>query len=144
MKTDTISKYMGIIKNKIVYAEDYMIRIMVYDGISVVYYPKTVIWYEYGTGISTSKNDEWDLLLHTDFETSNDLISQREAVNCMQKKFKKYLKLRKNKLLNKLLKILFFPSVFIYRAKFRYAKSYIPLKTNKTSDIEKMCCWIDN
>lgn len=144
MKTNTLNKYMEIIKNKIVYAEDYMIRIMIYDGISVIYYPENVIWYEYGTGISTSQNDKWELLLYADFETSNDLIFQRDACNYMQKKFKIYLKLRKSKLIKKLSKILLFPSVLIYRMKFRFAKASIPLKTNKIVEIEKLFCWIDN
>ena len=144
MKTDTIQKYMEIIKNKIIYAEDYMIRIMVYDGVSVVYYPETVIWYEYGTGISTSKNDKWELLLHADFETSNELISYRDAFNYMQKKFKIYLKLRKNKLVKKMLKVLLFPTLLIYRMKFRFAKDFVPLKINKIIETEKMFYWIED
>lgn len=144
MKTDTIQKYMEIIKNKIIYAEDYMIRIMVYDGVSVVYYPETVIWYEYGTGISTSKNDKWELLLHADFETSNELISHRDAFNYMQKKFKIYLKLRKNKLVKKISKVLLFPTILIYRMKFRFAKDFVPLKINKTNETEKLFGWIED
>lgn len=143
MKTDMLEKYMKIIKNKIVYAEDYMIRIMVYDGVSVTYYPENVIWYEYGTGISTSKNNKWKLILHADFEQSNDLISQRNEIDFMQKKYKLYLKFRKNKLLKKISKVIIFPTTVIYRLKFRFAKSSISLNSNITTEIEKMFCWKD-
>ena len=143
MKTDTLTKYIEIIKNKIVYAEDYMIRIMIYDGVGVIYYPENVIWYEYGTGISTSKNNKWEVILRADFETSNDLISRRNEIDFMQKKFKLYLALRKNKLLKKLSKVLIFPSTVMYRIKIRFAKSSISLNTNIATEIEKKFCWID-
>ena len=143
MKTDMLEKYMTIIKNRIIYAEDYMIRIMIYDGVSVIYYPENVIWYEYGTGISTSKNNKWEVILQADFEKSNDLISQRNEIDFMRKKYKLYLKLRKNKLLKKISKVVIFPTTVIYRLKFRLAKSSFSLNSNITTEIEKMFCWID-
>lgn len=68
-----------------------MIRIMIYDGIHVCYYPDLVVWYEYGTGISTSQNDKWEKLLHNDFEASNTIIQQRN----IKIKFKKISKVFK-------------------------------------------------
>ena len=115
-----------------------MIRIMIYDGINVVYYPNIVIWYEYGTGISTSKNSKWDKLLYADFEMSNDLISQRKADNFMQIKYQKYLKLRKVKNIKKIVKVICFPSVIVYRIRFKYVKESIPVGVNK-----KLFDWID-
>lgn len=138
MKSDILIKYLKIIENKVIYAEDYMIRIMIYDGINVVYYPNIVIWYEYGTGISTSKNSKWDKLLYADFEMSNDLISQRKADNFMQIKYQKYLKLRKVKNIKKIIKIICFPSVIVYRMRFKYVKESIPVGVNK-----KLFDWID-
>lgn len=138
MKSDILIKYLKIIENKVIYAEDYMIRIMIYDGINVVYYPNIVIWYEYGTGISTSKNSKWDKLLYADFEMSNDLISQRKADNFMQIKYQKYLKLRKVKNIKKIVKVICFPSVIVYRIRFKYVKESIPVGVNK-----KLFDWID-
>lgn len=143
MKTDVLNQYLQIIKNRIIYAEDYMIRIMMYDGIRAIYYPGLVIWYEYGTGISTSKNSKWEKLLHNDFEESNNLISKKVSTNYLQKKFKLYLKLIRIKPLKKVSKVLLFPSVIIYRFKFKTAKSFIHLKESNSNEIEKMFNWIN-
>lgn len=143
MKTDVLNEYLQIIKNKIIYAEDYMIRIMMYDGIRVIYYPGIVIWYEYGTGISTSKNSKWEKLLHKDFEESNNIISKKVSTNYLQKKFKLYLKLNRIKSLKKVSKVLLFPSVIIYRFKFKTVKSFICLKESNSNEIEKMFNWVN-
>lgn len=143
MKTDILNKYLNLIKNKIIYAEDYMIRLMVYDGISIVYYPSCVIWYEYGTGISTSRDKKWERVLHTDFDVSNNLILERKSSNFMQKKFKQYLLIKRTIALNKLIKILLFPSVIIYRSFFRLTKEYIALSKDNQNRIKRLFCWLD-
>ena len=143
MKSDILMKYLKIIENKIIYAEDYMIRLMIFDSVNIVYYPNTVIWYEYGTGISTSKNSKWEKLLHTDFEVSNNLIINRKANSFMQKKYKIYLAFREKKVLKKVIKVLLFPSVLIYRFNFRRSKEYIALSTENFTEIEQLFDWVD-
>ena len=130
MRTDMLKEYLKIIENRIVYAEDYMMRIMIYDGINICYYPQIVIWYEYGTGISTSQNSKWEKLLHEDFEASNEIILQRKAVGSIQKKYKKYLSYRDLKYLNKIIKVLYFPGMISCRLKMKFAKSYTQLGEN--------------
>lgn len=143
MKSDILVNYLGLIQNKIIYAEDYMIRIMVYDGLNVMYYPNIVIWYEYGTGISTSKNNKWEKILKVDFEASNDLIAKRKVATFAQKKYKMYLKLRKIRPLGKVVKVLLFPSVIVCRINARFAKKDIFLKETEPTAIEQKFCWID-
>lgn len=143
MKTDVLAKYLDIIQNKVVYAEDYMIRIMIYDGIDVRYYPHIVIWYEYGTGISTSKDDKWEKLLHNDFEMSNSLISKRDSCTYMQKKYKAYLKMREIGHLRKISKILIFPSVVLYRIYARFVPKKILLGSQEYAKIEHMFYWYE-
>lgn len=131
MRTDVLKKYIHLIENRILYAEDYMIRIMIYDGIRVCYYPDLVVWYEYGTGISTSQNDKWEKLLHNDFEASNTIIQQRNIKNRIQKKYQKYLKYRKNNQYGKMLKLIYFPKIILYRMKMRWTKTYIHPEVSK-------------
>lgn len=129
IETNTIKKYIQLISNQIIYAEDYMLRIMVFDGIHICYYPRSVILYEYGTGISTSKNSKWSELLHVDFEISNNIIQQRISNNKYQIRLQKYL-LNRHLRINKLLKIIYFPTVLIYRLNMRIAKPCIPIDAN--------------
>ena len=48
--------YLEIIKNDIKYCEDFVARLMTLDQMNIAYINKIVIFYEYGTGISTKKN----------------------------------------------------------------------------------------
>ena len=37
------------------------------NNIPVHYYNRTIVWYEYGNGISTCQNDKWNTIIETDF-----------------------------------------------------------------------------
>ena len=41
---------------------------------------KNLIWYEYGDGISTTKNNKWAKLLYQDFEGTNEIIKNRKNI----------------------------------------------------------------
>lgn len=131
MDTKILKKYIKTIENRIIYAEDFMIRIMIYDGIEVRFYPNVAIWYEYGTGISTSKNKKWEKLLHNDFEESNKIIEEREPKTKLQKKYIKYLSLKKHKDIIKLIKVILFPKMLYFRIKMRNAREYTPVGADK-------------
>ena len=126
METKILKEYIRLIENKIIYAEDFMMRIMIFDGIKIKYYPCSVILYEYGTGISTSKNSKWAKLLHDDFEISNEIIQKRKPKTSLQQKYQIYLSKRHSKI-NKLVKLLYFPSVLINRLCMKLAIPTIPV-----------------
>ena len=42
---------------------------------------KNLIWYEYGDGISTTKNNKWAKFLYQDFEGTNEIIKNRKKQN---------------------------------------------------------------
>lgn len=65
-KTMLMKKYLSKVLDKIIYAEDMIYRMMVVNGVELYYYPNNVIWYEYGSGISTSKNDKWSKIIHAE------------------------------------------------------------------------------
>lgn len=56
------------------YAEDNMWRLMMFDGIVGIFYPKITICYEHGSGISTSKKNKWRKLLKKDWNSTNKLF----------------------------------------------------------------------
>ena len=49
----------------------------------------------------------------------------------MQKKYQKYLKYRKNNQHGKMLKLIYFPKIILYRMKMRWTKTYIHPEINK-------------
>ena len=77
---DILIKYISIIHGKIKYREDVIYFLMVADGIKFFYVNTPVVWYEYGTGVSTSKSEKWRKLLEQDFN------------NCYEKLYNSYIK----------------------------------------------------
>lgn len=124
-----LKKYLFEINGRIKYAEDYMIRLMIFDDIDICYVNYNLMFYESGEGVSTSGNAKWAALLQKDFNASNDILKKRKnCVDLMQIKYQNYLnRLKENSSAhNKILKLLIFPSVIFYRIKMKF----FPKKTN--------------
>lgn len=116
VRRDVMEKYLKCMVDKVKYAEDYMVRLMVYENKKIVYYPYKSIWYEYGIGISTTKESKWAVLLKKDFDSSNQLLLEKEAVDKLSVKYKKYLRKDiKNNTIRKLVKEMMFPSLIYWR-----------------------------
>lgn len=130
MRTEVIKEYLNLICNRIVYAEDYMIRIMMFDQIRIRYFPHTAIWYEFGTGISTGKDNKWERLLKKDFDMSNVIIGEREQYdNALCKRYLTYLHNESfHGWLRKVYKCFLFPKLVFFRLKMRLAKKYLPVE----------------
>lgn len=89
--------YLEIIKDCVVYAEDNIFRLMVFDGLVGYYYEKETTYYEYGSGVSTSKSDVWTERLIKDWNATNDLMHRRVRNNDLfQMKICKYIIYEKN------------------------------------------------
>lgn len=78
IKTNVLHKYLSMIINKVKYAEDFSVRLMLLDDIELQWYDCNVVWYEYGTGISTSNNSKWKALLDKDLMSVNGIISDNK------------------------------------------------------------------
>ena len=76
-KRKTMEKYMSMIIDKVVYAEDNMYRIMMADNVSVHFYYEDAILYEIGEGVSTSKSDEWARRLKKDWDAADAIICEK-------------------------------------------------------------------
>lgn len=74
---EVLLKYLLIIQDKVKYAEDCSYILMVADGIEVGFLDDFMIWYEYGTGISTNKSSFWSEMLYKDNLECFKLVAQR-------------------------------------------------------------------
>ena len=109
---DLYVKYFNMIKDKICYTEDYAYKLMVLDDIKIDYYQNNGVWYEVGTGISTSHNKKWEDKLKKDENELYKIMNQNKYKG-ISKKFIKLLTY-KDKNNYKLKKILFFPEYIFW------------------------------
>ena len=59
-RKDVLIYYMKFLLNRVIYIEDYFIRLAVLDDRKIMHFPSTVIWYEFGDGgISTTGERKW-------------------------------------------------------------------------------------
>ncbi len=124
MNTNILKSYTERIISKVIYAEDYMTKLMVFDGKEIVYYSQPVIYYEYGCGISTNSNEIWLERLLRDFNSINSIMAECE--NCYDKiaqKYKNYLRLAKKlPKFKKFLKVYLFPDFIYWKWKVKTTK----------------------
>lgn len=74
IKRELLEKYIDSICNQIKYAEDMMVNLMVADGEKIVFYNQNVVWYENGTGISTSNDRYWYDILDRERLTAYQMV----------------------------------------------------------------------
>lgn len=125
-KREILKAYLEEMQGKIKYAEDYMIRLLVYDGRMIGHVDEKLIWYEYGEGISTTKNNKWADLLKKDFDATNNIIKNRKNnTEQLRKKYQRYLQGNNSVIVRKLIKVCMFPAMVWYRLemKKRYYKT---------------------
>lgn len=73
-RTDIIAKYLEKIVGKVKYAEDNIFRLMILEGVRIYYFKKIIIWYEFGTGISTLQDRRWNQALKKDMIETNKIM----------------------------------------------------------------------
>lgn len=112
VKTELFCAYLKLlVENGVIYGEDNFLRLAVFEGKQLLYYPETVIFYENGTGISTSGNSKWQLLLLRDEQaTGRALVQYGRRVNAFSDRYLYLLKTRPHShFLWKIYKYLLFP-----------------------------------
>ena len=75
-----ILEYLTEINGHVLYAEDNIYRLMMFDGIVGHYYSQSTVLYELGLGISTSGNDVWNEKLVSDSLATEALMQERTKV----------------------------------------------------------------
>lgn len=76
-KKSVLIRYLQLIDNKVVYAEDNIFRLMMFDGIVPYYISEDVVLYEYGSGVSTSGSTKWAEKLEIDWKETNRIMEER-------------------------------------------------------------------
>lgn len=114
MKKEVLERYLEEIQGKVIYAEDFAYRLMILAGHHIIYFPKKVIFYEYGTGISTQKEKIWEERLRRDMDQINNIIlSKYVEVDNFSRRYIKLIQTKaKNKVLIEINRVRFFPYYF--------------------------------
>ena len=121
MDTALMRRYLEPMLGKVIYAEDYMIRIAVFENQKILRYPNKAVWYEYGTGVSTAKSEKWAALLKKDFDACNEIIAGWEAPqDRLARRYVKYLGYTGSEKKRKLYKCLLFPELLFWRLANRF------------------------
>lgn len=134
VRSDIIKSYIESMVSKVKYAEDTMIRLMLFDHKDIVHFKHPIIWYEYGSGISTSKSEKWSRIIKADYDAADELIRLEHAPSGkIEKRYLRYLtNCGKYGKLRKILKCAMFPSVLLLR--FRMRK--FPQHTSMLGNVE--------
>lgn len=116
---EILKLYMKYILGKIKYVEDNIYRMMVILGEELVYFDENVIWYEYGTGISTNRSDKWARIVEEEIKTSfKCTLELLKETSCFNNRLRKYLLNRINANKGRQnVKYLLFPSLIIWKIK---------------------------
>ena len=108
------------IVGRLKYAEDYMLRIAVFEKRDIRYFARRVIWYEYGPGISTTQNEKWRVRLQQDFEACNAILVESGGIGRLDRKYVRYLRAAgAHPKLRRIQKCLLCPDVILWRLRNR-------------------------
>lgn len=131
--TGELKKYLEMLKNSVIFAEDNVYRLMAACGENFSFYNEPCIYYEYGSGISTLCNHMWSQYLAKDWEATDQLILDNDRVDSTTKHWIIIKKKKKNSigLVRKLLIYLTYPGYFIFNKRVKYS----PRITSKEVDI---------
>jgi len=80
VQTRIFLDYLLKIENYVIYAEDCAFICMIADGIFPSYMDNDIIWYEYGSGISTSKESSWNKKILADNKATFDLLRKEKII----------------------------------------------------------------
>lgn len=96
-ETSLLKEYIDKIIDKVIYAEDNVWRMMMFDGIIGMYFPENAVFYEFGTGVSTKKSDVWSQRIQKDWDTANLLMIENKKLDQFQEEVITAWKYKKNK-----------------------------------------------
>ena len=124
-ETETAKKYIGEIIGVSKYTEDNTTTAFILaDGIRVYHFDEFVVWYEYGTGVSTSNNKKWEKLLERDFDQSYELMSKKYPNDAFIQNIVKLYSL-KNKYVKFIYALFICPSILFRKIKNRLSNKSI-------------------
>ena len=78
--TSTLKKYISLMIDRVVYSEDFAVRLAIADNVVVWHYKSNAIWYESDTGISSGVSDVWVKRIEKDFVAVNDILLEQKDI----------------------------------------------------------------
>lgn len=82
--------YTKMLEDRVIYANDNCFRLMIHDGYSFHYYPKDVIYYEYGSGVSTSSSTTWSARIQKDMRETDRILCEMEPKDAFSRRVQRY------------------------------------------------------
>ena len=120
VNTTLMKDYLNKIMDRIVYCEDTVYRLMLLDDRTIGIFNNDSFFYEIGTGISTSKSNDWSKKIAKDYNELENIICDIVDTN---KRFNRKLllsiKYRRKGLLGKIKAYLSIPSLITTRLKYK-------------------------
>lgn len=124
-ETETAKKYIGEMIGVSKYTEDNTTTaFLLADGIRVYHFDEFVVWYEYGSGVSTSNNKKWEMLLERDFDQSYELMSKKYPNDTFIQDITK-LHVIKNRYVKYVYALFICPSILFRKIKNRFSNKSI-------------------
>ncbi len=124
--------YFEMLRGKVIYAEDFAYRIMIYCGEKIINIPKTLLLYEFGTGISTSGSQYWKkVVIEEEKELNKILLSIKECDEAHKLNIRRFISIPSdNDLKYKIARYIFCPSKIIFRIKIKFFPRLTPNKVD--------------
>ena len=124
-RTETLKVDFNLLKDAIVYEEDAIVTASIIKGSKIAHFPHYGVYYEYGSGVSTSKNSKFSMLLYKDKESLFGYINE-SMPSTLSKKALKIAHILGDTKNAKIKRLLLCPSKLIFKS-----------KVNKANKIEK-------
>lgn len=103
-RKDLLCKYLGLMKNNIVYLEDSVIKIFALNKHKIYFYKDFIIWYESNSGISTNKKKGFTDKINIDNFNFYKLIKNVKSFYVKKAYYDTYFDLSKS---NKFLRVIY-------------------------------------
>ena len=122
-------KYLNLIVDKVVYAEDNTYRIMKYCGEKFMHFPHSIMLYEFGSGISTNGSDKWAKRLRKDWKTTDRImLSIRPCQEAKELALAEYLqKTLQRGWKGRFQRLLLYPSKVLFRLRTHFIPRRTPI-----------------
>ncbi len=88
IRAEKYYEYMRMIEDKVIYAEDTAYKIMVACDCRIDYLSENCILYEYGHGVSTSGDSEWERRIAADYRAADEIIYERATDKTFIEKYR--------------------------------------------------------
>lgn len=126
-------KYLEVLRNKVIYAEDFSYQLMIYCGEKIINISREFLLYEYGTGVSTCQSQYWiEMLKKDEDEMDKILLSVKGCDEANKESVAKYLRIpNENDLKNKISRVIICPSKILFRIKWKIFPRFAPSEINE-------------